>query len=132
MKVGQDFGEKINQKTFLLHFLKLNFLMGAGGGELSLARRGHNKILTRREVILEGFLMDPVFTPPPQIVCHTVVAVMCVCVSSTIQGQGHGGLGSLQGGSVGKRGPGRAAPAAPAQPRPVASAPAWAIQPKVE
>lgn len=39
-------------------------------------------------------------------------------VSSTIQGQGHGGLGSLQGGSRGSRGPGRPAPATPAQPCP--------------
>ena len=81
MKVGQDFGEKINQKTFLLHFLKVNFLMGAVGGELSLERRGHSKSLTHRKVILEDFLMDPVFSPSPNRMSYGGGSDVCVCLA---------------------------------------------------
>ena len=81
MKVGQDFGEKINQKTFLLHFLKVNFLMGAVGGELSLERRGHSKSLTHRKVILEDFLMDPVFSPSPNHMSYGGGSDVCVCLA---------------------------------------------------
>lgn len=97
MKVGQDFGEKINQKTFLLHFLKLNFLTGAGVGELSLARRGHSKILTHRKVILEDFLMDrsplsdpqsTILTLPPPVSLHSLQMVEREPEEGTLSGVG--------------------------------------------
>lgn len=65
--------------------------------------------------------------------------VVCVCVSVcvggpvTIQGQGHRDLGNFRGGSVGSPGPGKAAPAAQAQPclgQPVPSF--WAVQSNIE
>ena len=64
MKVGQGFGEKINQKTFPLHSLKRNFLMaGAGGGGWNVCpykEEAIRKILTHKKVILEDFLIHPI------------------------------------------------------------------------
>lgn len=60
---------------------------------------------------------------------------MCggVWVSSTTQGQGHGGLGSLKSGQWAAEARGRAAPAAPAQPGPLRPLPPpWAVQSNVE
>lgn len=87
MKVGQGFGEKINQKTFPLHSLKLNFLMAGGGGwnVCPYKEEAIRKILTHKKVILEDFLIHPIspllpFLLPTSYMSYGGGSHVCVCV----------------------------------------------------
>ena len=125
MKVGQGFGEKINQKTFPLHSLKLNFLMaGAGGGGWNVCpykEEAIRKILTHKKVILEDFLIHPISLLLPFLLPTSYMSCgggshVCVCLAR-FNAKVRVGLGSLLGGSVGKGGPGLSCSACPS--------PAW-------